>query len=84
MLNRLYETPGELQEATRALAQQLAEGPFIAIKHTKANLRKGMESTLEETLNLEAENQGKNFLTKDFLEGVQAFFEKRKPKYQGK
>lgn len=84
MLNRLYETPQELQEGTRALAQQLAEGPFIAIKHTKANLRKGMEGSLEDTLNLEAENQGKNFLTKDFLEGIQAFFEKRKPKYQGK
>ncbi len=73
----------ELEAHVAGLAAQLATGAFVAIKHTKANLREAMTGTLESTLELEAVNQGKNALTKDFMEGVLAFMQKRKPNYKG-
>ncbi len=66
------------------MAEKLANGPFVAIQQTKANLREGVRGTLESTLEMEAENQAKNFQTQDFVEGVMAFLQKRKPNYQGK
>lgn len=84
LINRLYDTSEQLEEGVQQLARQLAEGPFIAIQHTKANLRSGLHDTLEQVLHTETENQAKNFRTQDFMEGVQAFLQKRKPNYQGK
>jgi 2-(1,2-epoxy-1,2-dihydrophenyl)acetyl-CoA isomerase len=84
LLNRVYVSSELLDEAVAEIAQKLAEGPFIAIQNTKANLREGVNGTLESTLNLEADNQGVNFKTKDFMEGISAFLQKRKPNYTGK
>ncbi len=82
LLNRVCG--GQLLDKTvQEIAERLASGPFLAIKHTKANLREGISGNLESTLALEAKNQGENFKSKDFLEGMLAFMEKRKPKFLG-
>ncbi|MEM9982027.1 MAG: enoyl-CoA hydratase-related protein [Bacteroidota bacterium] len=83
LLNRVC-TQQILDKTVLEIAERLAAGPLVAIKHTKANLRQGISGTLEDTLTLEAENQGKNFQTQDFVEGVAAFLQKRKPQFTGK
>jgi 2-(1,2-epoxy-1,2-dihydrophenyl)acetyl-CoA isomerase len=74
----------ELDAFVADLATHLATGPLVALKHTKANLREAVTGTLVSTLELEAVHQGKNAKTQDFMEGLMAFMQKRKPNYKGK
>lgn len=74
----------ELDDVVDQMADQLASGPFVAIRNTKANLRAGISQSLEDTLETEAINQGISSRTEDFFEGVLAFIQKRKPNFKGK
>ncbi|MEE9454036.1 MAG: enoyl-CoA hydratase-related protein [Paracoccaceae bacterium] len=65
-------------------AQHLATGPTKAYEYIKESLRAGLDNTLEDQLDLEAKLQGKAGKTRDFLEGVMAFMEKRAPDYEGR
>jgi 2-(1,2-epoxy-1,2-dihydrophenyl)acetyl-CoA isomerase len=73
----------ELDATVQAMAERLASGPFVAIQQTKANLREALNGTLESALEAEARNQAKNFRSADFVEGVMAFLQKRKPNFKG-
>ena len=83
LVNQLF-LDEELDGAVDKLCETLANGPFLAIQHTKANIRVGMENGLAAALDTEAIHQGKNIVSHDFMEGISAFLQKRKPKFKGK
>lgn len=83
LANQIVE-PDKLQEEAFALAERLASGPTIGLGLIKQTLYKGMECTLSEALENEANAQEAAGKTQDFREGVQAFVEKRKPNFQAK
>jgi enoyl-CoA hydratase len=56
----------------------------VAIKLSIEAVQSGMEMTLAEGLNLEANLFGLVFSTEDMKEGTKAFLEKRKANFQGK
>lgn len=66
------------------LAARLAKGPTVAYRLMKQALRASMSNDLETQLALEARLQGEAGRTRDFMEGVAAFMEKRPAKYEGR
>lgn len=64
-------------------AQKLANGPTKAYRLIKTIIRASFENSLDAQLALEADLQGEAGRTQDFAEGVLAFTEKRKPRFEG-
>lgn len=64
-------------------ANKMVEAGPIAIRQAKAALRLGSDRILEEGLGLEIELYKACLYSKDRLEGLKAFTEKRKPVYRG-
>lgn len=73
-----------LATRTAELAAKLAKGPTAAYRMARQALRKSMESSLDEQLALEARLQGEAGRSRDFLEGVAAFLEKRPARFEGR
>ncbi|HET7579872.1 MAG TPA: enoyl-CoA hydratase-related protein [Bacillales bacterium] len=74
---------GAMEGAKEWAEKILKRGP-LAVQAAKRAVNGGLETTLEEGLKLEAQQFGAACNTEDKNEGVAAFFEKRKPKFQGK
>jgi 2-(1,2-epoxy-1,2-dihydrophenyl)acetyl-CoA isomerase len=74
----------QLRSEALALAHRLAAGPTAAYALIKEQLRRGQTASFEETLRFEASCQGKAFATDDFVEGVAAYQQRRKPNFTGR
>jgi 2-(1,2-epoxy-1,2-dihydrophenyl)acetyl-CoA isomerase len=70
-----------LAEATETLARRLASGPRQALARTKALLNAAFGAPLPDQLRREGESFSRCTLTGDFIEGVSAFVEKRRPTF---
>ncbi len=64
-------------------ARRLAAGPPIALALTKRMLNNSAHVTMEEALDDEGAAQTVNFGTKDTIEAMAAFMQKREPKFKG-
>ncbi len=66
------------------MAQQIATLPPLAILQAKETVLRGMDASLDTGLALETKASQILFASQDQKEGMAAFIEKRKPKFQGK
>lgn len=82
LVNRVVPHPRLLEEAL-SWASELARGPSVALSMVKECME-SYPMSLEETLRWEANLQALAFLTEDFAEGKEAFFQKRKPRFRGR
>ena len=74
----------ELLEAGMELAERLAGQPPLAVASILRCVREGGDATLKKGLDIESEEVFRCIPTDDAQEAFQAFFEKRKPNFQGK
>lgn len=79
LVNRVVE-PEKVLEAALAIASQIAAAGPTVMKQLKATLLSGSHS-LADTLRHEAQCQALNYRSEEFLEGISAAREKRKPKF---
>ncbi|MGH7931854.1 MAG: enoyl-CoA hydratase [Candidatus Binataceae bacterium] len=83
MLSRVVPA-ASFKDEVHAYAKRIASGPTVAYGYMKANLNLALHSDFRTALDREAYGQSLTGLTQDHKEAVQAFLEKREPKFQGR
>jgi 2-(1,2-epoxy-1,2-dihydrophenyl)acetyl-CoA isomerase len=83
LVNKVFP-PDQLMPATLELARKLAQAPTRGLGLTKRAMNHALNADLDEALDYEAHLQEIAGRTVDHHEGVQAFLEKRPPRFIGK
>ena len=83
LISELVPDP-EVEGRAIDLARRIAALPPLAIQLAKEAVLAGMDAPLSSALALESKSSQILFSSRDQKEGMQAFIEKRKPKFQGK
>ena len=83
LVNRVVPTEAFAEEVAH-LARELAQGPTKTYGLIKRALRRSASASLEEMLEYEALLQEVAGRSEDHQEGLQAFYEKRPPRFQGR
>tara|TARA_B100000953_G_scaffold175983_1_gene144921 strand:+ start:78 stop:848 length:771 start_codon:yes stop_codon:yes gene_type:complete len=83
MIYSVYEDT-EFEDSALKLAQTIAAMPTKGLGYTKKLLSQSFNNSLEDQLSLEAKTQAQSAATEDHQEGIQAFLDKRSPRFTGK
>jgi 2-(1,2-epoxy-1,2-dihydrophenyl)acetyl-CoA isomerase len=83
LINRVIPD-ADLEKETRALARRLAQGPTLALGRAKELVYRSLGETLETQLEHERDFIALSAITEDFMEGIQAFIQKREPQFRGR
>ena len=83
MIYSVYEDT-EFEDSALKLAQTIAAMPTKGLGYTKKLLSQSFNNSLEDQLSLEAKTQAQSAATEDYQEGIQAFLDKRSPRFTGK
>jgi enoyl-CoA hydratase/carnithine racemase len=75
---------GEARARALDIARTIAANGPVAVRQAKKAINWGSETDLETALRLAIEAYNNTVTTEDRLEGVRAFNEKRKPRFQGR
>jgi enoyl-CoA hydratase/carnithine racemase len=82
LINRMV--PHEsLMNAATDMAREMAEKSPLSLSYVKEAIYKGMELTLDQGIRLEMDLYLHLFTTADRIEGITAYKERRKPKFEG-
>lgn len=82
LVNRVVDA-GQLEQEAGAIARRLAQGATAAFAEIKRLVNQTYDQTLAAQLDAEVEAFARCAGTRDFVEGVTAFVEKRKPDFKG-
>jgi 2-(1,2-epoxy-1,2-dihydrophenyl)acetyl-CoA isomerase len=74
----------QLAHRTAELALRLANGPTVAFRLTRQAMRAALANDYAAQLAVEAQLQGEAGRTRDFVEGVMAFLDKREARFEGR
>ncbi|CEG27335.1 enoyl-CoA hydratase/isomerase family protein [Bacillus sp. B-jedd] len=83
LVNQLYAKESLMEETAR-YARQLANMPPISIRYIKESVLKAIDASIYEGMQFERKNFSLLFSTADQKEGMKAFIEKRKAKFEGR
>lgn len=83
LVNRVFPS-ASLMDETKKVASQIASNGPVAVRLAKMVIDGGYHMELGEACSLESYAFGITFTTEDQKEGMSAFLEKRKPRYQGR
>ena len=83
LVNRVLPSE-ELLPATLAIAERIAANGPLSVRQAKRAIHRGLQMSLADGLAFEIEAYNRLVPTEDRREGVRAFNEKRKPKFEGK
>jgi 2-(1,2-epoxy-1,2-dihydrophenyl)acetyl-CoA isomerase len=83
LVNRVFPAAG-LMDETMTLAKRIAHGPLVSYRYMKANVNLSTLSDFRAMLDRETETHLRCGQTDDHKEGVNAFMEKREPKFVGR
>ena len=75
--------PGALMEAALAIAQRIARNAPLAVRQAKHAIQHGLQMDLGSAMHFEIEAYQRMVKSRDRVEGVAAFNEKRTPQFEG-
>ena len=73
----------DISSEAEAMAKEIIKNAPLALGFAIEAVNRGLDGTLEEGLEIEADFFGRSCATADAREGAQAFLEKRKPNFRG-
>jgi enoyl-CoA hydratase/carnithine racemase len=83
LVNRLCE-PGKVVQEALLVAERIAALAPLAVRQAKLAIRQGLHRDLVSAMQLELEAYNRLVGTEDRREGMRAFNEKRKPRFEGR